>query len=73
MAVNGRVGGNEIGRSPKNFWDFRGGVTEEERERGTIALSRGVGYLLFHSTSFMMTFRSATLRAWAFIISISSL
>lgn len=39
MAVKGREGGNEIGRSPKNFLGFWGGATKEERERSTITLS----------------------------------
>ena len=58
MAVKGRVGGNLIGRSPKNFWDFGVGVTKEERERGTIALSRGVGYRLTQVTNFLIIFLS---------------
>lgn len=58
MAVKGRVGGYLIGRSPKNFLGFGGGVTKEERERGTIALSRCVGYRLTQVTNFLIIFLS---------------
>lgn len=72
MAVKGWVGGNVIGRSPKNFLGNQLDKTKRERERTAIILSLHQGYISNQQHSFLIISRSCILSACADIISSSS-